>query len=651
MKLVIANRGEIACRIFKSAKAKGYTVAVIATSDDKNSLICRKVDHIIEVSSYLNAKEIVEKCKTYSANFIHPGYGFLSENYEFASLVEQAGMIFIGPTSDNMKAMGSKESAKKIAQKCNVPTLNALLSHELKTIPKELWKTELDKKGILLPYLVKASGGGGGRGMRIVENFEFLEQVLLRASEEAKSAFNDETVFVERYLKNPRHIEIQVFGDGFGGGVFIGERECSLQRRHQKVIEESPSAYVNKNLREKMGRCSLNLVKETRYRGAGTLEYLVDDNENFYFLEMNTRLQVEHPVTEMVYGVDLVDAQLELASGKWPSFLPDPNQFYLPSPSGVSLEARILAEDPTRNFLPTPGTIEFYKEPSELGVRIDSGVENNDRVNPNFDSMISKLIVHAPTRALAIEKMKNSLKNYPILGLTHNISFLFNIVSHLDFLEANESTGWIEEHLQELNCNILPDDFLDFIKSIAFRDKLSSLLSSDNKATGIENIFSQTQFFSNEKKSFNIVKLKENHQFLINGPLIDSYRESFYKKNKSLLQSNCEGILFYAKRISVHEIQIFCCGQSIILSCPRREVKESNLFENSQGQIKTPMPGKLFDIMVKLNEEVKQNQVLFIVESMKIQLEVKSPKDGIVKEIYAEKGQNLINAEVLALII
>ncbi|MES2615734.1 MAG: biotin carboxylase N-terminal domain-containing protein [Bdellovibrionota bacterium] len=607
MKLVIANRGEIARRILKTAKARGYNVAVIATVDDKNSLVCREADTVIEVSSFLNAKEIVEKSKIFDAQLIHPGYGFLSENSEFASLVEQAGIIFVGPTSANMKAMGSKESAKKMAQKCVVPTLNALLSYELKSIEKTQWKNELDKKGILLPYLVKASGGGGGRGMRVVEKFEDLEQVLLRASEEAKSAFNDETVFVERYLKNPRHIEIQVFGDGKGGGVFWGERECSLQRRHQKVIEEAPSSIVDEKFREKMGRASLELVKETQYRGAGTLEYLVDSEQNFYFLEMNTRLQVEHPVTEMVYGIDLVDAQFELACGKWPSCFPNPNEFYLPTPKGVAIEARILAEDTQNNFLPTPGKVEYYLEPQGEGVRVDSGVTAGDSINSNFDSMISKLIVHAPSRGAAIQKMIHALENYPILGFTNNIAFLKNIISHPDFLAGKESTGWIEQNLNDLNKNLIPEQLLNLFQSFGFREKLSLQLTNLWNATPIEQVFSSS-----------FEKITEN--------------------------------LYHTAITSLTEMQLFYRGQTITLVNPRRIKREAGQDALAHGEIKTPMPGKLYDVLVKEGESVGVNQVLFIVESMKMQLEVKSPRDGVVQSIYFEKGQNLIGSDIIATI-
>ena len=624
IKLVIANRGEIARRIMKAAKQRGFCVAVIATPDDKKSLVCREAHDILEVSSFLNAKEIVEKCKAYGAHLIHPGYGFLSENSEFAQLVEDAGMSFVGPTSANMKAMGSKESAKKMAQKCQVPTLNALLSHELKSTPVNNWKEALDAKGILSPYLVKASGGGGGRGMRVVEKLEDLENALHRASEEAQSAFHDDTVFVERYLKNPRHIEIQVFGDGQGGGVFWGERECSLQRRHQKVVEEAPSSFVDETFREKMGRASLALVKETKYRGAGTLEFLVDDQKNFYFLEMNTRLQVEHPVTEMVYGIDLVQAQFDLALGKWPEVFPSPHEFMVPKPNGVSIEVRVLAEDPKNNFMPTPGPIVFLKEPTGEGVRVDSGVETGDVVNPNFDSMIAKLIVHGPNRKIAVQKMISSLENFPILGFTSNLSFLKNIISHNDFLLGKESTGWIEENKQKLNESVWSKSIQELFASPRFQEKVSFLLDKHWTATPLENIFAMSS-----------PGLTMSSPGLTRGTSFENFSGP---------------ILYTAARISLTQIQLFYLGESFVFSCPRRVNIQSSSQASDSGEIKTPMPGKLFEVLVKEGDKVSENQVLFIVESMKIQLEVKSPKNGAVEKIYFSKGQNLMSSDVLAFI-
>jgi acetyl/propionyl-CoA carboxylase alpha subunit len=520
--------------------------------------------------------------------------------------------------------MGAKESAKKIAQECHVSTLNALFSKDLENISCEQWKNELEKKGISAPYLVKASGGGGGRGMRVVERFEDLENAVARASEEAQSSFGNSTVFVERYLIKPRHIEIQVFGDGCGGGIFFGERECSLQRRHQKVIEESPSSFVSKSLRQKMGKASLDLVKKTKYQGAGTVEFLVDENENFYFLEMNTRLQVEHPVTELSYGIDLVHAQFDLASGFWPKTFPDPNTFCLLEPSGVSLEARILAEDPKNHFLPTPGKICFYQEPQGEGIRVDSGVIAGSVINSNFDSMIAKLIVHSETRAQAVEKLKKALSEFIILGCTTNISFLKSIASHPDFLCGKESTSWISENLDELNKSTLDASMIDFFSSKKFSEKLAFVMLGKGILQGVNRTFA-----SSDEDFFEILPEKEDHKFL--------------------LKNNKINLIFYAIRVS-KQIHISVSGEFLMLPHPMYESYEGSKRNVEKAEVHAPMAGKVFEILIKQDDSVEPNQVLFILESMKMQLEIRSSLSGKVKKICVEKGQILKGPDLMAVL-
>ncbi|KAB8033681.1 acetyl/propionyl/methylcrotonyl-CoA carboxylase subunit alpha [Fluviispira multicolorata] len=669
-KLLIANRGEISRRIFKAAKERGFIVAVIVTLEDSDSLICHEVDHIIEVSNFLNAIEIVEKAKKWGADFIHPGYGFLSENFEFAELVEKSKISFIGPTSQNIKMMGSKETAKKIAQKCSVPTLDALFSSDLKKIPADKWEQELKNRKIYSPFLVKASGGGGGRGMRIVEDVHELPQAIKRASEEAKASFNDSTVFVERYLKNPRHIEIQVFGDGLGGGVFFGERECSLQRRHQKVMEEAPSSQVNEELREKMGKASLALIKETQYKGAGTLEYLLDDEGRFYFLEMNTRLQVEHPVTENVYNIDLVHAQIDLAEGKWPDSFPDPKQFHLLKPQAVSLEARILAEDPRNQFLPTPGKITFYQEPKGEGIRIDTGVTEGSRINSNFDSLIAKLIVTAPNRALAVKKLRIALENFSIFGFTTNLSFLHSIAMHNDFLIGKESTHWIADNIKSLINYNISQNLKALFECKKFREQLSILIRGVEKSSQINNTFlNQGRNFTNvttnlESKlnfDFFITKSSEKNKFYVAGNSIIKFLQENDEQNS--LNSELNNTLsnlsfynqevkipFYALKLTPQEIQVCLFGEYLILECPYYNESRSNKSSSGSGEIRAPMAGKVFEVLVSEGQEISAGQVLFIVESMKMQLEVKSAENGKVKEVFVKQGQILSGSDVMAMI-
>lgn len=558
---------------------------------------------VLEVDSFLNAQQIIAQAKNWGANLLHPGYGFLSENAQFAKLCEENTIAFVGPTSEQIKILGSKESSKKIAKLCGVPVLASLSSSELKTIKQSEWKSEFEKRGIHSPYLIKASGGGGGRGMRIVENFAVIPETLTRASHEALQAFNDDTVFVERYLQHPRHIEIQIFGDGYGNGVFFGERECSLQRRHQKVIEECPSSVVTQELRNAMGKAALSFVAYTKYRGAGTVEFLLDEKGNFYFLEMNTRLQVEHPVTEMVYGIDLLHMQIDLALGKeWLS-----NSYTKIKAHGVALEARILAENPRKKFLPTPGKIEEYIEPQGEGIRVDSGVTKGSTILPTFDSMISKLIVHAENREQAIEKMLYALKNYFIFGITTNIPFLISLVSRKEFLFGEESTHFIEEHLSELNDKLIPQKLIDCFESFVNREQL----------------FSNTQ--KQQHAHVNIFSRQLTHDDL-----------------------NIEKIPFTSFKNSSGQLEVNIGGEVLKLENP---AFYNQLFSHdsiSGNEVKSPMAGKVYDVCVESGAKVKKGDLLFIIESMKMQLEVRASQNGIIKDIVVSKGEILMGPNNLA---
>lgn len=614
-KILIANRGEIARRILKAAKEKSLIVGVIATPEDKNSLVCQEADQVLIVDSYLNGAQIVQQAKSFGAQLLHPGYGFLSENSAFAQLCEENHINFIGPTSAQIKQLGSKESSKHIAQKCNVPTLASLSSHDLKNIPQSNWKDEFEVKSIYPPYLIKASGGGGGRGMRIVHNFSEIPEQLKRAADEALQAFNDDTVFVERYLSHPRHIEIQVFGDGKGSGVYLGERECSLQRRHQKVIEEAPSVVITPELRAKMGQASLALVKQSKYRGAGTVEFLFDENHNFFFLEMNTRLQVEHPVTELVYNVDLVHAQIDLALGKWP--FENRVDLQNPAPTGVALEARILAEDPRQNFMPTPGVIEFYQEPIGEGIRVDSGVTTGSVILPHFDSMIAKLIVFAPTREQAVIKLQNALKNFVIFGITTNIPFLISLTKRKEFLEGKESTHFIEENLHDLNLPLVCENDLKNLLSFASREKLFNHYQVQSNHFDVVDIFSR-------QKNLNSISLLNTINF-------KNFTYPSYLNAKQELEINID-------------------GERIVLENPGYYNQIFASSDQSSHEIKAPMAGKVYDIKAQKGDKVNKGDVLFILESMKMQIEVRASISGYLTNICVEKNQILTGKNTLGIL-
>ncbi|MDP2875971.1 MAG: biotin carboxylase N-terminal domain-containing protein [Holophaga sp.] len=635
-RLVIANRGEIARRILRAARERGLQIAVISTVEDIDAPVRREADAVLEVSSFLAMEEIVAVAQGWGATLLHPGYGFLSENADFARAVEAAGIAFVGPTSENMVALGGKESAKAFARLCGVPTLDALLSNELAYLAPEDWAAELEARGIVAPFLVKASGGGGGRGMRVVGRLQDLPEAVRRASEEALASFSDGTVFIERYLIAPRHVEIQVFGDGRGGGVFLGERECSLQRRHQKVLEEAPSSVVDATLREVMGRAALALVWATHYRGAGTVEFLLDDEGRFFFLEMNTRLQVEHPVTEQVYGVDLVQAQLDLAAGRWPEAMGDPTQFAVPRPHGVALEARVLAEDPRQGFFPTPGPLRIYREPKGEHIRVDSGVVQSGRVNDRFDSLIAKVIVWGENRAQAWARLSEALEAFVILGCTTNLPFLQALSRHPDVRGGCVSTDWIAAHLAELNAPLLPEALDTFLKGDAFHRALDETL----RGLGQPKHGPAARFAA-----------LSHSELQVGGPCSTApFRVSmgvelgeFFFQHPVLAPTALRG---WACRLPEGGLHFSMDGETLRLAA--LEAKHRQAEADSDGLVRAPMAGKVVEICVAVGDVVEESQILFILESMKMQMEVRAPKGGRVVAIRVLPDQILPGPEVMA---
>jgi acetyl/propionyl-CoA carboxylase alpha subunit len=670
-RLVIANRGEIARRILRAARVRGDTVAIISTLDDAGSLVRREADAVLEVSGFLALREIVDAAVGWQAQLLHPGYGFLAENADFARAVENSGIVFVGPTAENMRALGGKESAKAIARRCGVATLAALLSHELASLPRERWGAELAARGIVAPFLVKASGGGGGRGMRVVDKLEALPGAIERASGEALAGFGDSTVFVERYLRAPRHVEVQVFGDGQGGGVFLGERECSLQRRHQKVLEESPSPVVDETLREALGRAALALVRETRYRSAGTVEFLLDEQREFHFLEMNTRLQVEHPVTELVLGVDLVQAQLELAEGRFPDTLGDPARFSVPRPRGVALEARILAEDPRNGFLPTPGPLVVYREPVGEGVRVDSGVCEGVRILDRFDSMIAKLIVWGEDRAQAVSRLSAALEDFTILGCTTNLPFLQAVSRHPDYLAGAESTAWIGANLELLNTPLMPAPCREFFDSKAFRESLSCVFRGVGEPLpGPASRFAAQSHAElrtgslEEKAAFHFARGEMPNAFTLRGPAL---RQMLERSSAGATRHEC-GPGFLHARAAVQEpdlaLRLWACrlsgsrmalavfGETLTLEDPLASLTSPHRTsaERSSGPVRAPMAGSVVEVRVAQGDAVEEGQVLFVVESMKMQFEVAAPRSGRVVSVLVEQGQTLPGPEPMAIL-
>jgi acetyl-CoA carboxylase biotin carboxylase subunit len=456
-KILIANRGEIAVRIINTAREMGIKTVAVYSDFDKYSIYTKLADeayHIGEspaAKSYLLADRIIEVAKLSGAEAIHPGYGFLSERAVFARACAAANIKFIGPPHTAIDDLGSKTKAKQLAIKNNIPVVEGTNSaiqdiEEAKSIAKKIG----------FPVMIKASAGGGGKGMRVVRAEEELEASIRMAQNEARSSFGDESVFIEKYVDSPKHIEFQVLVDEHGNAVHLGERECSMQRRHQKIIEETPCSIMDDDLRFRMGECAKKIVLAAGYTNAGTVEFMVDKDKNFYFLEVNTRLQVEHPITEMRTGIDLVEQQLRIASGEKLSFTQKDVRLY-----GAAIECRICAEDPDNNFMPSIGKLKYISRNLGNGMREDTGIEQGNEISIYYDSMITKLISYGPDRKAAIDKMERALRNYTIVGVKTNISFLLNLLKCPEYFDGNYNTQFVEKtflpRLAETKNEISPE--------------------------------------------------------------------------------------------------------------------------------------------------------------------------------------------------
>ena len=634
--LLIANRGEIACRIIKTARDMGIRSVAVYVDADKDALFVKEADEAIRLDDggYLDSKQIINAAKKSGAQAIHPGYGFLSENASFARKVKKEGIIWVGPSPHVISVMGDKLKAKELAVKANVPTL------PMTSKPSEA-------KNIGYPLLIKAAAGGGGKGMRIVEKEKDLKESISSAQREAKNGFNDDRIFIERYVEKSRHIEIQILGDSNGNVVHLGERECSIQRRHQKIIEESPSPRISEDIRNKMGEAAVKLAKKIKYESAGTVEFLFDDKtEEFWFLEVNTRLQVEHPVTEEVTGIDLVCEQLKIARGESLKFNQNDISF-----NGSSIEARLYAEDPNNDFLPEIGTLIAFEKSNSAEARWDAGVTKGAVIGTDFDPMLAKVISFAPNRIDAASKLAKALESAHIGGVKTNRDFLINCLKSPEFLKGNTTTDFIERVNPDRKLIINEGD-LNHATVIAAlwiqmknRDeaKVAKFMPS-----GWTNgrLPKQKIIFEYEGQEIKVeYSQKRNGQFSFSD---NKVAQIYSSDNESI------DVMFDGKR---HISKITSSKNNILVHMPYGDVMLNVKpkftlpgLEVATGGLVAPMPGKVIDIKVKKGKKVKAGDTLVILEAMKMEHSIKAAEDGVVSELLISINDQVENGALLMIV-
>lgn len=632
--ILIANRGEIACRIIRTANEMGIKTIAVYEEADSNATFVSMSDVAVKLKNgYLDADEIVDAAKKTGADAIHPGYGFLSENSIFARKVIRNNIIWIGPTPHVIKVMGDKIKAKELAIKAKVPTLEKAESIK-------------DSKQLGFPLLIKAAAGGGGKGMRIVNNKNELKDAVAAAKREAKTGFDDERVFIEKYIKKSRHIEIQILGDQHGNVIHLGERECSIQRRHQKIIEESPSPKLDDELREQIGNAAVKLAKKIKYQSAGTVEFILDENTNeFWFLEVNTRLQVEHPVTEEVTGVDLVRAQINIAKNEYLELKQKDVEF-----NGHALEVRLYAENPNNDFLPETGKIVCYEPYKNKSIRWDSGVQKGYEVGTNFDPMLSKVISWAPNRTDACLQLATALEKSCIGGVKTNKDFLVECIRHPEFLAGNTTSDFIE--IQSPNRKKVLNDHDKNNLMIAGALWISQTnIKNKNKLRFIKHSWTNGRL-PHQNISFQF----ENEIHQIKYSYINKESISILEKNVEIISFDNEMLECVIDGIrSQYQIYrdedrlfVFDSFNDIQLKVLPRFVDPST--SSIEGGLLAPMPGKISEVLIKKDQKVKAGQSLMIIEAMKMEQTIKSPNAGKISKIMVKKGQQVENGESLLVI-
>jgi propionyl-CoA carboxylase alpha chain len=655
-KILIANRGEIACRVIKTARKMGIKTVAVCSEADLDALHVEMADEFVCIGpppskeSYLSIDKIIAACKQTGAEAVHPGYGFLSENQEFSRRLEEEGVIFIGPKHYSVGAMGDKIASKKLALEARVNTIpghNAAID-----TPDEAVEIA---KGIGYPVMIKASAGGGGKGLRVAFNDKEAHEGFSSCRSEAKAAFGDDRIFIEKYVLEPRHIEIQVLGDAHGNTVYLQERECSIQRRHQKVIEEAPSPFLDPATRKAMGEQAVQLAKAVNYQSAGTVEFVVGADKSFYFLEMNTRLQVEHPVTELITGLDLVEQMIRVAYGEKLSFTQADVQL-----NGWAMECRINAEDPFRGFLPSTGRLVKFQPPTEVPgqVRVDTGVYDGGEISMFYDSMIAKLVVHAATRSQAISRMRDALNAFVIRGISSNIPFQAALMQHPRFMSGNFNTGFIaEEYPKGFDASMVPHDdpaLLIAVAAFVHRRYVDRAAKVSGQLPGHE-----------RKVGDDWVVLKGGEQHLVtakpeNGGYLIEYRGKKYeiasdwRLGQPIMHGTCNGEQFTVQleRRGIKH-RIFHWGAQVdltvlsALEAGLLSLMHEKALPDLSRFLMSPMPGLLREVSVRQGQDVKAGEKLVVIEAMKMENILKAEHDCKVKKLVAAAGDSLSVDQVI----
>ncbi|XP_051928704.1 methylcrotonoyl-CoA carboxylase subunit alpha, mitochondrial [Hippocampus zosterae] len=652
-KVLIANRGEIACRVMRTAKKMGVRSVAVYSDADSHSMHVAMADEAYHIGppasqqSYLNMEKVLEVAKKSGSHAVHPGYGFLSENTEFAEACKQNGIIFIGPPSSAIRDMGIKSTSKHIMSAAGVPIIGGYHGDDQSN---ERLRAEAEKIGY--PVMIKAVRGGGGKGMRIARSdSDFLEQ-LESARREARKSFNDDVMLIEKFVEDPRHVEVQVFGDTHGNAVYLFERDCSVQRRHQKIIEEAPGPGINAEVRRKLGEAAVRAAKAVNYVGAGTVEFIMDAQHNFYFMEMNTRLQVEHPVSEMITGTDLVEWQLRVAAGERLPLLQ--NDIML---RGHSFEARIYAEDPNNDFLPGAGPLLHLSTPApDEHTRIETGVREGDEVSAHYDPMIAKLVVWGEDRRAALQKLRYSLRQYNIVGLSTNIEFLLSLSAHPDFEAGNVSTSFIPQHYADLFPPPKAPSGATVCQAalgLLLREKKGAEDSAGASADPSSPFGSSRGWRLNtrlhrslalqlgDEKVIVVITYNQDGSYAmqLGEELFHVTGELETEGGASFLHSSVNGVKSRPKLVIVDNVvHLFSAEGGADVSVPLPKYLAAASGSGAQGGAVAPMTGTIEKVLVKAGDKVNVGDPLMVMIAMKMEHIIRAPKAGVIAKVFFNEG-------------